>query len=118
MSATRQGKPSIIEFKELFLSKWKMLLSNGVHEIDEAELALVFLYKLDKGRYGQMMVDLANDALKGVPYPKTVLATYEMAANGQEYSASTSLNSGMHTVYPLSEFKVWGNKGYWRSRAR
>ena len=106
----RQGKTSIIEFKELFLSKWKTLLSNGVHEIDEAELALVFLYKLDKGRYGQMMVDLANDALKGVPYPKTVLATYVMAANRQEYSASTSSNSGMHTVYTLSEDKYGGTK--------
>jgi hypothetical protein len=106
----RQGKISIIEFKELFLSKWKTLLSNGVHEIDEAELALVFLYKLDKGRYGQMMVDLANDALKGVPYPKTVLATYVMAANRQEYSASTSSNSGMHTVYTLSEDKYGGTK--------
>ena len=106
----RQGKTSIIEFKELFLSKWKTLLSNGVHEIDEAELALVFLYKRDKGRYGQMMVDLANDALKGVPYPKTVLATYVMAANRQEYSASTSSNSGMHTVYTLSEDKYGGTK--------
>ena len=106
----RQGKTSIIEFKELFLIKWKTLLSNGVYEIDEAELALVFLYKLDKGRYGQMMVDLANDALKGVPYPKTVLATYVMAANRQEYSASTSSNSGMHTVYTLSEDKYGGTK--------
>ena len=55
----RQGKTSIIEFKELFMSKWTTLLSDGVHEVEEAELALTFLYRLDKGRYGQMMVNLA-----------------------------------------------------------
>jgi len=49
------GKISIIEIKELFLSKWKTFLSNGVHETMKQSW-LEFLYKLDKGRYGQMMV--------------------------------------------------------------
>ena len=106
----RQGKTSIIELKELFMSKWTTLLSNGVHEVDEAELALMFLYRLDKGRYGQMMVDLANDALKGVSYPKTVMDTYVMAANRQEFTSVSASNSGMHTVYTLSEDKYHKSK--------
>jgi len=85
------------------MSKWKTLLSHGVHEVEEGELALMFLYRLYKTRYGQMIVDLANDALKGIPYPTTVMATYIMAANRQEYTASAS--SSTHTVYTLSEDK-------------
>ena len=92
------------------MSKWTRLLSNGVHEVEEAELALMFLYRLDKGRYDQMMVDLANDALKGVPYPKTVMDTYVMAANRQEFSSASASNSGMHTVYTLSEDKYHKSK--------
>ena len=41
------------------MSKLTTLLSDGVHEVEEAELALTFLYRLDKGRFGQMMVNLA-----------------------------------------------------------
>jgi len=70
----------------------------------------MFLYRLDKGRYGQMMVDLANDALKGVPYPKTVIDTYVMAANRQEFTSVSASNSGMHTVYALSEDKYHKSK--------
>jgi hypothetical protein len=62
------------------------------------------------GAHAPGMVDLANDALKGGPYPKTVMDTYVMAANRQEFSSASASNSGMHTVYTLSEDKYHKSK--------
>ncbi len=50
----RQGKASVVEFKETFINSWKTLVANGKKEVPEEELAMMFLFRLDMTRYGAM----------------------------------------------------------------
>ncbi len=95
-SNCRQGKTSVVEFKETFINSWKTLVANGEKEVPEEELAMMFLLRLDMTRYGAMYTEMQNDADKGLPFPTTVHQAYTIAANRKEYK----LISG--TTYSLS----------------
>ena len=51
----------------------------------EGYLAVMFIMNSDKDRYGDLLVELENDFLKGSnEYPKTMMATYNLLVNWKQ----------------------------------
>ena len=69
----------------IFITKfteWKRtLVGAGVAETQQPQLALEFLSKLDAARYGSMMTDLTNQAMRGIALPQTLAEAYTVASN-------------------------------------
>lgn len=71
---------TIAAFKKEFESQLMVLAGLGEQPMTAQQLALTFLTKLDPNRYGDMLNDMENDAAKGVAYPATVQAAYNIAS--------------------------------------
>lgn len=71
---------SIHQFKTEFLAQIASLEAAGLDAERESIKALRFLQKLDKARYGEMMVTLRNQVISmAVQWPQTVDAAYDVA---------------------------------------
>ena len=99
----RQGKMSVVEFKEMFTNSWKTLVANGEKAVPEEELAMMFLLRLDMTRYGAMYTEMQNDADKGLPFPTTVHQAYTIAANRKEYKLHTGVANNMNAVFAFAD---------------
>jgi hypothetical protein len=69
---------------------------------------MIFLNKLDRGRYGSMMTDLSNAAMRGTPWPSTLAEAYTVAAHWQVSSPLLGINSRadmntMQSVYMFAD---------------
>lgn len=96
---------SIAVFKKQFDDIYKTLRSMGAPEHTPAEQAMLFLRKLDSARHGTMLLDLKNQATRGIAYPATLDTAYNLASNWHssvQYSA-TATRDNMHTVFMLSD---------------
>ena len=98
-----QGKTTIIQFKDKFVSSWKTLLANGEGEKSEPELAMMFLARLDMTRYGAMYTEMQNDANKGFPFPQTVMEAYTIAATRKEYRSSSGIGGDLTGVFAFAD---------------
>ena len=77
----QKSNMSITEFKHQFDSKLLILEGMGIDRQPESELAMTFLMRLDALRYADMMKDLSNMALRGIPFPKTLQAAFNAASS-------------------------------------
>lgn len=82
-SALRQGeKEYITTFKLRFDNQLKAMQGAGIADVTETKRALEFISKLDTRRYGRMMSQMRNDALRSVAdaYPPTLAAAFRIAS--------------------------------------
>ena len=102
-SNCRQGKTSVVEFKETFINSWKTLVANGEKEVPQEELAMMFLLRLDMTRYGAMYTEMQNDADKGLPFPTTVHQAYTIAANRKEYKLISGTSGNANAIFAFAD---------------
>ena len=119
-SNCRQGKTSVVEFKETFINSWKTLVANGEKEVPQEELAMMFLLRLDMTRYGAMYTEMQNDADKGLPFPTTVHQAYTIAANRKEYKLISGTSGNANAIFAFADagesFPIGGRGGRGRGR--
>ena len=89
-------------FKTQFTEFRRTLTGAGVAESTEQELAAQFLSKLDMNRYGSMMTDLTNQAMRGIPMPQTLADAYTVAANWR-VSKSAAVSGDMQSVFTFAD---------------
>ena len=110
-AAFSQRNLSIGAFKAAFSEHCNTLVGAGARESTEAELAVQFLSKLDMSRYGSMMTDLANQAMRGIAFPQTVADAYTTAANWR-VAKMISNSSEIQSVFAFAdEAQKSPNKG-------
>jgi len=94
---------SIAVFKKQFDDMVKTLISMGAPAMTEAQLGMSFLLKLDAGRHGNMLVELRNQAARGVGYPDTLKKAYDLASNWHTTVQEKTSGGDMHSVFVLSD---------------
>ena len=78
----------------------------GIPEITEAKRAMDFVYKLDKGRYGNMLADIRHSDMKLDPlaYSPTVIAAVRIATGwATDDPGSPGAGTDIHTAFGTSE---------------
>lgn len=100
---------SIATFKKQFTDTCcQTLVSMGATPYEENALAMLFLMKLDSARHGSMMLELKNQASRGIAYPTTLEEAYNLASN---WHSSVTYSKGdpgrgdsnLHTIFVLSD---------------
>lgn len=115
--ATLKQKPgeSVAVFKKRFDDLLKTLKGMGAPEQSEPQLAMSFLLKLDPVRHGSMIVELRNQAARGVEYPNTLKKAYDLASQWytavQERSASGDMSSVFVACDRVQLMKPTGGTG-------
>lgn len=76
-----------------FDNQLKAMEGAGIAPVTEPKRALEFLSKLDTRRYGRMLSQMRNDALRAVPdaFARTLASAFRIASGwtNPEYSTST-----------------------------
>ena len=82
-ASLRQGEKEYISaFKLRFDNQLKAMEGAGIPTATESKKALEFILKLDAKRYGKMLAQMRNDALRSVAgaYPPTLAAAFRIAS--------------------------------------
>jgi hypothetical protein len=85
------------------IGEFKKDFDDHVDLLPQAELAMMFLTKLDPTRYAQMMAQLTNDATLGRAFPQTLHAAWTIASTWKAASGRVQHGSEMHSVFALAD---------------
>ena len=97
---------SLGAFKVEFIDRRGMLTAAGVAVPSPEEEAMLFLMKLDARRHGDMLQIMANDAMRGTPWPATLDEAYLQASTWkvkQQSTGSGEKYGNIQSSYVLAE---------------
>ena len=93
----------ICEFKKEFDDQIAVMTGAGVPVIPQPELAMLFLTKLDPGRYASMMAQLTNNAILGNAFPQTLHSAWTISSGWKAATNRHQAGGEMQSVFMLAD---------------